>query len=1215
MVKKIFTCIIVLSVMTMGNAQVFFSKADESRIQLRSGDERTVIPEKYEVYNLDLAGLKDYLTQAPLEFSGEAGLKMQIPLPNGELKWFEVFESPVMQPGISARYPSIKSYKAYGASERSMDMRFALSQQGFYAAVNTLGGEIYIDPYSEDNIQDYIVYNVADQKSDLYKNIPMCGVEHESRPDVNMLPSFNNRTDKVVIREYRLAMACTGEWGHAKRRGTVELCLADINTMVTRLNSIFEREVAIRYLIIDDNDKLIFLDPATDPYENADEGLKIVYKNTEILNNLLPNSSKSYDVGHVLSVCFDIGGVVAGGACNTENKGNGVTCNTDNDLTKVVSRIMAHEIGHQFDASHTWNICKGIEGQRAGNWAYEPGSGSTIMSYAGSCGADNVVGSNNDYYHVGSLIQMFAKTTEGGVAYACANKIVTENHQPVAKVPVTKYTIPIGTPFVLQGEGYDEDGDVLTYCWEQYDLGPQFSLGTSDNPEGPLFRSYKPETNGNIRFFPKPASILTGEIAEKTETLPTVSRTLNFKLTVRDNSPIAEGVVWEDYSVEVTDSAGPFKVTYPEYAEVFKTGQLISVAWDVANTDQSPVNCKQVNIYASYNAAIREDDPNLVPLALGVANNGIHNVIIPNKTTNLFRIIVKAADHIILASSSAPSKVIATTEPAVYAAANVSSLYICQPDVAEITYNTVGLGGFEGDIKFIISEEELPQGVQAILKYDQVKAGENNTLELITDDVVGHVTGQVIIKAITEGFDTITMYTNIAIEGGNINNIQTLFPADGAEGISGLIKFDWNSKPDAVSYEIEIADNPNFAKVHILESKITQDTFYKIGTLTKKSTIYYWRVRAYNNCKTGIWSEVQAFITEALSCKEYKSGVQNIVISTASNVIAELPLTIDDAGTISDLNINLIRATHGRLVDIDAYLVSPSGKEALLWTRACGNQQNINVRLDDQAPDFFQCPINNGRLYRTDIVKGADKLEIFNGEQMQGTWNLRIEDKFAGQGGKIHEFNMEICADINVQSPVLVNNKRLEIHPGDKLFISKDLLEAQDNDNIASELVYTLVNLPVYGEITLNGLALSSGSKFTQEDLNNDRLRYESEADYEGEAYFSFTVYDGNGGWISITNFEIWINEAVPVGTVDSAIAQDVFVYPNPVNDQLNIVVSGKAEIFKNYRLTDISGRTIIIGNLTGHVTGLNIQNLEQGLYILQLTDGGFSVSKKVIKM
>lgn len=1215
MINRFLPGLILLFFFNIGYAQQFFHRTDESKIHLRSTDERTIIPEKYDVYSLDMQAMKGYLQDAPMEFLAKQGLKVQIPVSDGTFMWFEVFESPVMESEIAARYPSIKSYKAYGVHDRSLNMRMALSPQGFYAAINTLEGEIYIDPYSEENILDYIVYKTADVKTELLPNVPLCGVEHEPRPDFNGIQHTINRTDNVVIREYRLAMACTGEWGSARRRGTVETCLADINTMINRLNSIFEREVAVRFKIINNNDKLIFLDPNRDPYEDAAEGGKIVFRNTEILNKLLPQGADEYDTGHVLAVCFDVGGVVAGGACNTSNKGNGVTCNTNNDLTGGVINIMAHEVGHQFDASHTWNRCPGIEGQRAGNWAYEPGSGSTILSYSGACGNDNVPGGKDEYYHVGSLIQMFAKTTPGGVAYNCATKIPTDNHQPVAHVPAEKYTIPISTPFFLTGSGEDEDGDALTYCWEQFDLGPSIPLGTSDNPEGPIFRSYKPEKNANLRFFPKPASILTGQISEKTEPMPTVARTLNFKFTVRDNNPVSEGVVWKDYSLEVTDKAGPFKLTYPETAQQFKVGQLITVKWDVANTDKAPVNCKKVNIYASYNAAIRDDDPNLIPLALGVDNNGAYIIRIPEKTTNLLRIIVKAADHIILTSSAAPSKVVAATEPEVYAAADAGSIYICQPDIAQINYQTTGLGGFEGDLRFTVVEDSLPKGMKATFNSELVKAGDNNLLVLNTDHVIGYQTGKVVVLAVANGLDTIIMTTDVVIEGGDINHIQTIAPVNGSSGITGAIRFNWNSKPDAVQYEIEIANNPDFSDPFIFEKLITQDTFYRIKNLVDKATIYYWRVRAYNNCKSGEWSEVQAFITDAQSCIVYKSGLQNELISTAANAKAEIKLDIAESGIVSDLNISLIKATHSRLQDISAYLVSPSGKEATLWHNQCGNQQNINVRLDDQSPDFFQCPINTGKLYRTDVAKGADKLSFFNDEQMHGTWTLRLEDSFSGSGGRFQEFNMEICANIQVQSPYLVTNKRLEIHPGDQLNITQNLLESLDNDNTAAELIYRIVKLPAYGAIRYNGLPVKVGDTFTQEDLNNDRVRYVADADYEGETYFSFTVTDGNAGWIGITHFEILIDQSIPVKSNDIISGKDVYVYPNPVSEQLNVVVNGSAAMLKNYIVTDLSGRIVLKGDLSGVLTKINIQSLDQGIYILKLMNHNVSISKKIVRM
>ncbi len=1216
MFKKIFTLSVFMFLLAAADAQSFFTRADESRISLRSNDERTVIPEQYEVFSLDVQGLKSYLSKAPLEFKKEQGLLLEIPAPEGEMKWFYVYESPVMEAEISARYPDIKSYIAYSKNGGER-MRFALSVQGFYAALDTEAGDVYIDPYSELNTSDYVVYYSKYHNPQYDANVPLCGVDHEEREAGISGPSAQNRTDIVNMRVFRLAMACTVEWGTKARRGTVEKCLADMNTMITRMNAIYEKEMAIRFVIINDNEKLIFLNSSNDPYSsvNTQLGRTILGMNTGILNNRV--GANAYDVGHVLSVCYDIGGVALGGSACQNNKGAGVTCNNDNDLVNIVKRVMAHEVGHQFDASHTWNICQPnvpeTDQQRAGSWAYEPGSGSTIMSYAGSCGVDNVVTSEDEYFHVGSLTQMYRKTNAGGNAFSCSQKIATSNHYPTVSVPNVRYIIPMSTPFELRGSGTDEDGDQLTYCWEQYDLGPKVPLGTNSE-EGPLFRSYKPSTDGDIRFFPTAANLLSGNLTHKNEVLPNKSRVLTFRLTVRDNNPEAGGVVWDEYKLDVTDQAGPFKLIYPDRNERFKVGQSVAVTWDVANTDQAPVNCQKVNIYGSFSAAIREDDPNLIPLALGVPNNGEHNVIIPNKISNLFRIIVKAADNIFLTSSTGLNRIEEATEPTISISSSASILNICQPEAGEINYTTIGLGGFTGEIGFIISGD-LPAGVEATIAHDKVTAGDDNKVVINTDNVVGNVSGQLVVKAFADGLDTVVLRTNINVEGGDIDFATTSLPANGAEGVSGLVTFEWNAKPDAVTYEIEVSSSPDFSNANIVERKQVTDLSYRMGVVLDKSTIYYWRVRANNNCRNGQWSAIQAFITEALSCKEYKSGERDIVIGTAANITVELPLEVTESGIISDLNINLIKGTHNRLVDLVAYLVAPSGKEALLWSKQCGNQQNLNLSLDDQAPDFFQCPINTGRLYRTDVPRGADKLEVFNGEQMNGTWKLRLLDAQSGQGGRLQELNLDICASINVQSPFLVTNQRMEIHPGEKLFVTRDLLEAQDNDNSASELVYTLVSVPAVGAVTLNGQTLAVGATFTQDDLNNNRLRYDSDADFEGDETFSFTVYDGNGGWIGITNFNIWIDQSVPVGTKDITLSQDVFVFPNPAYDKLNVVLTGKALSLQTYKLMDVSGRVVTEGKFSGQSNELDMNLLEKGVYILHITDGKQSVNKKVMKI
>jgi subtilisin-like proprotein convertase family protein len=986
--------------------------------------------------------------------------------------------------------------------------------------------------------------------------------------------------------------------------------------MLTRMNSIYEREMAMRFVLIDDNDKLIFLNASTDPYTTGG-GKDILGSNTGIINPRITGGASAYDVGHVLHICTDIGGVAQGGSACQSNKGNGVTCNNDNDLSGIVTRVMAHEVGHQFDASHTWNIClpddPSVDAQRAGNWAYEPGSGTTIMSYAGTCGSDNVASDNDDYFHVGSLVQMYAKTYSGGNAFNCSDKVPTTNNFPEITINKTRFTIPISTPFELKGSATDENGDALTYCWEQYDLGPKEALGTNGS-QGPLFRSFKPAANGNIRFFPKAANILSGNFSDKTEVLPNVSRELTFRLTVRDNNAQASGVVWDELKMNVTSAAGPFKITFPEVDASFKTGQLVSVTWDVANTDKAPVNCKSVNIFGSFSAAIREGDANLVPLALGVPNDGSQDVTIPNRTSNFFRIIIKAADNVFLTSSRIPSRITEATNPAIFVVASDNNIKICQPDLGKVTFTTQGLGGFTGDVQFRISSG-LPAGITASLTADKVKAGETSDLLINTDNVVGNINGQVIVKAFADDLDTVTSIINFSVEGGNINNVNTIAPANGAESVSGLPSFNWNRKPDAVNYEIQVASNPSFLAGNIVAQKLQADSSFVMPVLLDKSTIYYWRVRANNNCKSGTWSEVKAFITEALACKVYESGTQNIVISTAANVSVEIPVNINDSGTISDLNIKSIKATHGRLVDLVAFLVAPSGKEALLWSRQCSTQKDINVGLDDQSPDFFACPINTGKVYRTQISGGAQRLDIFNGESMTGTWKLRLEDKASTNGGALTNLDLEICANIAVQKPFLVNNKTLDIHPGDKLDITSALLKTQDNDNTAAELTYTLVEVPSKGQILFNGQAVGAGAQFTQQNVDNARIRYVSDAAYEGLTGFLFTVYDGKGGWIGITQFTIKADKSIPNNTNDINLNQDVYVYPNPATESINIVLTGKAEVLNKFSVLDITGKLLMFGDINDTKQTVGLQQLNNGMYMIQLTDGKQTVTKKIVKM
>src|SRR5690606_31155415 len=284
----------------------------------------------------------------------------------------------------------------------------------------------------------YLLYPVDSYKNNPYEGIPACGVEHKSSTKNEHFMPFSRNAAEVETRVYRLAMACTGEWG--RTRGTVEKCLSDMNMMVTRLTQIYESELAIRFVLINDNDKLIFLDKDTDPYIGSDMAKTILGTNTAIINDRV--GAANYDIGHVLSICFDVGGVAQLGSACQGNKGNGVTCFNNNNFEYAVASIMAHEVGHQFDATHTFNSCAPSQENATASSAYEPGSGTTIMSYGGLCGVDNVTSGSDAYFHVASLEQILFKTLSSGNAYACAQKIASGNHNPVVTVPEGGFTIP-----------------------------------------------------------------------------------------------------------------------------------------------------------------------------------------------------------------------------------------------------------------------------------------------------------------------------------------------------------------------------------------------------------------------------------------------------------------------------------------------------------------------------------------------------------------------------------------------------------------------------------------------------------------------------------------------------------------------------------------------------------------------------------------------------
>jgi len=180
------------------------------------------------------------------------------------------------------------------------------------------------------------------------------------------------------------------------------------------------------------------------------------------------------------------------------------------------------------------------------------------MGYAGIC-SPNVQSNSDAHFHAVSLAEMDAFVAGAG---NCSVNISANNNAPIIQ-PISNYIIPISTAFVLPGNATDADGDALTYCWEQTNNQVSTQPPVATSTGGPSFRSISPLTSPD-RYMPTMPTILTGATANTWEVVPSVARTMNFALIVRDNEVVNGGqTARANMTVTTAAGAGPFVVNSP----------------------------------------------------------------------------------------------------------------------------------------------------------------------------------------------------------------------------------------------------------------------------------------------------------------------------------------------------------------------------------------------------------------------------------------------------------------------------------------------------------------------------------------------------------------------------------------------------------------------------------------------------------------------------
>jgi Metallo-peptidase family M12B Reprolysin-like len=544
--------------------------------------DRQIHPTQARWIDLDMNAVQSLAASLPSETQAAAARHalptLTLPMPDGEMLTFTLHATEVMAPALAARYPQIRTFAGTVSARPHIRARFDLSPRGLRAQIFTPQGEVYIDPLSRSRADRHQIYYTRH----LTRSV--------NRPADRVLPTPHAASHRPALAEaaptatrigaklftYRIAFATTGEYAKyhdaSASANNKALVLAEIVNVTNRVTGVYERDLGIRLQLVDNTDALIYTNASTDPYAN-NNGDAMLGQNIATLKKVLGNAN--FDIGHVLSTGG--GGIAYMGVCDDDYKAGGVTGSSDPITDAFYIDYVAHEIGHQFAADHTFNSIQGsCEGNRAADQAYEPGSGTTIMAYAGICGADDIAEHSDANFHAIS-VNRIVQYTRSGWGSTCGTVTNSGNKLPLATVPTGGFTIPIDTPFELTGQGTDANGDALTYQWEQMNLGAAGSPNAFA-ANAPLFRSYPPSTSPT-RVFPKMSDLLANR-ATLGEKLPKVSRTLNFRLTVRDNrvAPSSGGLATADLRFNVSAAAGPFRVTAPNVTGSYTGGAPLSVA-------------------------------------------------------------------------------------------------------------------------------------------------------------------------------------------------------------------------------------------------------------------------------------------------------------------------------------------------------------------------------------------------------------------------------------------------------------------------------------------------------------------------------------------------------------------------------------------------------------------------------------------------------------
>jgi hypothetical protein len=408
------TAVALLPVVGTAESDNPWAKVPGTGIAARSAKQVDIRTEKYAGFTLNQPLMKSKLDKAPAARAAQAQ-EVLLPTPEGTFQRFSLVDSPVMEAGLAAAHPEIKTYSGKGIDDTTATVRADLTPLGFHASVRSERGQWFVDPYYHLDQSLYASY----YGHDLSSAGPL--VENEEVESlVQDLPAVE-AGPVVKLRTYRVALVT--DPSYATFFGAANVTAAKV-TLMNRVAQVYEDETAIRLVLINDTDKTNLNTAADATGPNGPCGAAACFtaaqiagctsallnRNQIVLGQLV--GSGAYDIGHI-GLGVNGGGVAGLGVVGGSGKARGCTGLPTPVGDFYAVDYVAHEMGHQFAGNHTFNgtqlNCSGSNRSPANS--YEPGSGSSIMAYAGICQQDNLQPHSDPYWSQRSYTEITTFTS------------------------------------------------------------------------------------------------------------------------------------------------------------------------------------------------------------------------------------------------------------------------------------------------------------------------------------------------------------------------------------------------------------------------------------------------------------------------------------------------------------------------------------------------------------------------------------------------------------------------------------------------------------------------------------------------------------------------------------------------------------------------------------------------------------------------------------